>query len=215
MESRYGVGINNRYALFIDQDDIEDDQAMLKKAAETAATTKKAKETAQKTNGVAPAAAPKKDVKPAPVTGTPATAPTKKPEGGKGPKGEGNIFYPLPPPLVSKLLRAPCALMRHFVCSGPCFHPNSILIYFAFILIWPSTCSPWTPVCYVPHKKVNWEIWSVNFLVLHLWEIKVDFRIVSCLDTMVRSGSSELETIWSGYWQVSSRVDFCFPWLKS
>ncbi len=119
MESRYGVGINNRYALFIDQDDIEDDQAMLKKAAETAATTKKAKETAQKTNGVAPAA-PKKDVKPAPVIGTPATAPSKKPEGGKGPKGEGNIVDPLLP--LSKLLRAPCALIRHLVCSDPCFH---------------------------------------------------------------------------------------------
>jgi hypothetical protein len=120
MESRYGVGINNRYALFIDQDDIEDDQAMLKKAAETAATTKKAKDTAQKTNGVAPAA-PKKDVKPAPATGTPASAP-KKPEGGKGPKGEGNIFDPLPP-LVS------CCCARHV-------HHSAIL----FVLIHAFIC---------------------------------------------------------------------------
>jgi hypothetical protein len=82
MESRYGVGINNRYALFLDQDDIED-EAMLKKAAETAAITKKAKETQQKTNGVAPAP------KPAPTTGPATTAPNKKPEGGKPLKGEG------------------------------------------------------------------------------------------------------------------------------
>jgi len=93
MESRYGVGINNRYALFLDQDDVED-EAMLQKAAETAAaTTKKAKETAQKVNGVAPA--PKKDTKPAPPTQT--TAPIKKPEAGKPPRGEdkenrGNRF---------------------------------------------------------------------------------------------------------------------------
>ena len=84
MESRYGVGINNRYALFIDQDDVED-EVMLKNAAETAAITKKAKETQQKTNGVV--AAPKKDVKPAPA---PASAPiNKKPDGGKPLKGEG------------------------------------------------------------------------------------------------------------------------------
>ena len=84
MESRYGVGINNRYALFLDQDDVED-EAMLKKAAETAAITKKAKETQQKTNGVVPA--PKKDVKPTPTTGPASTAPNKKPEGGKPLKG--------------------------------------------------------------------------------------------------------------------------------
>ena len=89
MESRYGVGINNRYALFIDQDDVED-EVMLKNAAETAAITKKAKETQQKTNGVV--AAPKKDVNP-----TPASAPiNKKPDGGKPLKGEGeNIWPPL------------------------------------------------------------------------------------------------------------------------
>jgi hypothetical protein len=102
MESRYGVGINNRYALFLDQDDVED-EAMLQKAAETAAaTTKKAKETAQKVNGVAPA--PKKDTKPAPPTQT--TAPIKKPEAGKPPRGEGELTFPLP--LLVQLVCLPC-----------------------------------------------------------------------------------------------------------
>ena len=36
----------------------------------------------------------------------------------------------------------------------------------------------------------------INFLVLHLWESKVEFLAVSCLDTMVRSGSFGLETLW-------------------
>ena len=123
MESRYGVGINNRYALFLDQDDVED-EVMLQKAAEAAAaTTKKAKET-QKVNGVAAAAAPaaKKETKPTPPTQ--AQAPTKKPEAGKPTKGEGEFrVFPLPscphPPQCS-WCKAMCSPPPPS-CSSPCF----------------------------------------------------------------------------------------------
>ena len=136
MESRYGVGINNRYALFLDQDDFDvEDEAMLKKAAETAAITKKAKDTAQKINGVAPVA-PKKDTKPTPPTQT--SAPSKKPEAGKPPKGEGELYFSLPLPV--QLVRAPCHV--HFtpfcLIPCPCFRLNLNMLPFPIKV---KTCS--------------------------------------------------------------------------
>ena len=112
MESRYGVGINNRYALFLDQDDVDvEDEAMLKKAAETAAITKKAKDTAQKINGVAPVA-PKKDTKPTPPTQT--SAPSKNPKQESPQKAKVSFIFPSPSQCSWCVRHALCTL-RHFV----------------------------------------------------------------------------------------------------
>lgn len=95
MESRYGIGINNRYALFIDQDDVED-EAILKKAAEAA---KKAKEVKLKEKEMLPPAPANKETK-APVGNHQVSANAKKNETGKP---EGNLKETCP---------------RHFV-TGP------------------------------------------------------------------------------------------------
>jgi hypothetical protein len=83
MESRYGIGINNRYALFIDQDDVED-EAILKKAAEAA---KKAKEVQLKET---PAPAPAKKEAKLPAGPPQANNNAKKSDAGKPARNEGN-----------------------------------------------------------------------------------------------------------------------------
>jgi hypothetical protein len=74
MESNYGIGVNNRYALFFEQDDADGDEVI--KAV-----------MAPKPKASAPAA--KKDAKPAPSTQTA----VKKPETGKPPRGEGGLKH--------------------------------------------------------------------------------------------------------------------------
>jgi len=71
MESNYGIGVNNRYALFFEQDDADGDEVI--KAV-----------MAPKTKASAPVSAAKKDAKPAPSTQTA----VKKPETGKPARGE-------------------------------------------------------------------------------------------------------------------------------
>ena len=58
MESRYGIGINNRYALFLDEEGEENEDILVTKAREAAENTKKAKEAEAKAAAAA-AAAPK------------------------------------------------------------------------------------------------------------------------------------------------------------
>lgn len=73
MESNYGIGVNNRYALFFEQDDADGDEVL-----------KVAVAPKPKASVAVPAA--KKDVKPAPPSTQTAV---KKPETAKPPRGEG------------------------------------------------------------------------------------------------------------------------------